>query len=154
MRIGGNNFYGNVLETSPKKNVHGYIPSENVHGHIPMESQTCWGLRLSLTRPSMMAGNWVSIKVLHCSSMEAPRRLPSVWQSSLKKATIWSSVVSLVMKLSRSVMMSMQIEQVSSFLLLGTAWEDATRADSRKRAAFIFFLCLLFLAFLGRVVPC
>merc|ERR1712025_1290734 len=122
-----------------QKNLHGNILSENVHGHIPMESQTCCGLRLSLTRPSMMAGNWVSI---------------NVWQSSLKKATIWSSVVSLVMKLSRSVMMSMQMEHVSSFLLLGTAWEDATRADSRKRAAFIFFLCLLFVAFLRRVVPC
>ena len=32
-------------------------------------------------------------------------------------ATIWSSVVSLVMKLSRSVMMSTQIEQVKSFLI-------------------------------------
>merc|ERR1719275_371448 len=74
-----------------------------------------------------MAGSWVSIKVLHCCS-------------------IWSPVVSLVMKLSRSVMMSMQMEQVSSFLLLGTAWEDATRAERRKRAAFI--LLLLFVAFL------
>merc|ERR1719290_933230 len=80
-----------------------------------------------------MAGSWVSIKVLHCCSIEAPRRLPRVWHSSLKNCTIWSSVVSLVMKLSRSVKM----EQVSSFLLLGTAWEDATRADRRKRAAFI-----------------
>merc|ERR1719507_2224852 len=111
-----------------------------------MESQTCWGLRLSLTSPSMMAGSWVSIKALHCSSIEAPRRLPRVWQSSLKNCTTWSSVVSLVMKLSRSVMMSMQMEQVSSFLLLGTAWEDATRAERRKRAAFI--LLLLFGAFL------
>ena len=34
------------------------------------------------------------------------------------KATIWSSVVSLVMKLSRSVMMSKQIEQVRSFLII------------------------------------
>merc|ERR1711970_952040 len=52
-----------------------------------------------------MAGSWVSIKVLHCCSIEAPRRLPRVWHSSLKNCTIWSSVVSLVMKLSRSVMM-------------------------------------------------
>merc|ERR1719398_194605 len=73
-----------------------------------------------------MAGSWVSIKVLHCCSIEAPRRLPRVWHSSLKNCTIWSSVVSLVM--------SMQMEQVSSFLLLGTAWEDATRAERRKRA--------------------
>ena len=100
----------------PKK-VHWYIPSENVHGHIPMESHTCCGLRLSLTSPSMMAGSWVSIKVLHCCSIEAPRRLPRVWHSSLKNCTIWSSVVSLVMKLSRSVMMSTQIEQVKSFLM-------------------------------------
>merc|ERR1719430_1592548 len=85
-----------------------------------------------------MAGSWVSIKVLHCCSIEAPRRLPRVWQSSLKNCTIWSSVV--------SVMMSMQMEQVSSFLLLGTAWEDATRAERRKRAAFI--LLVLFVAFL------
>merc|ERR550532_2222387 len=80
-----------------------------------------------------MAGSWVSIKVLHCCSIEAPRRLPRVWHSSLKNCTIWSSVVSLVM-------MSMQMEQVSSFLLLGTAWEDATRAERRKRAAFILLL--------------
>merc|ERR1712029_186294 len=112
----------------------------NFHGHIPMESQTCCGLRLSLTSPSMMVGSWVSIRVLHCSSSEAPRRLPRVWHSSLKNATIWSSVVSLVMKLSRSVMMSMQMEQVSSFLLLGTACEEATRAERRKRAAFILLL--------------
>merc|ERR1719289_545433 len=92
-----------------------------------MESQTCWGLRLSLTSPSMMAGSWVSIKALHCSS---------------KNCTIWSSVVSLVMKLSRSVMMSMQMEQVSSFLLLGTAREEATRAERRKRATFIILLVL------------
>merc|ERR550525_349728 len=72
-----------------------------------------------------MAGSWVSIKVLHCCSIEAPRRLPRVWHSSLKNCTIWASVVSMVM------------EQVSSFLLLGTAWEDATRAERRKRAAFI-----------------
>merc|ERR1711970_506510 len=91
-----------------------------------------------------MAGSWVSIKVLHCCSIEAPRRLPRVWHSSLKNCTIWSSVVS-------SVMMSMQMEQVSSFLLLGTAWEDATRAERRKRAAFI--LLLLFGAFLRRVIP-
>merc|ERR1719370_638738 len=65
-----------------------------------MESQTCWGLRLSLTSPSMMAGSWVSIKALHCSSMLAPRSPPRVWHSSLKNCTIWSSVVSLVMKLS------------------------------------------------------
>merc|ERR1719150_1669704 len=77
-----------------------------------------------------MAGSWVSIKVLHCCSIEAPRRLPRVWHSSLKNCTIWSSVVSLVM------MMSIQMEQVSSFLLLGTAWEDATRAERRKRTAF------------------
>merc|ERR1719242_1755451 len=75
-----------------------------------------------------MGGSWVSIKELHCCSIEAPRRLPRVWHSSLKNCTIWSSVVSLVMK-------SMQMEQVSSFLLLGTAWEDATRAERRKRAA-------------------
>merc|ERR1719499_2505183 len=74
-----------------------------------------------------MAGSWVSINVLHCCSIEAPRRLPRVWHSSLKNCTIWSSVV--------SVMMSMQMEQVSSFLLLGTPWEDATRAERRKRAA-------------------
>merc|ERR1712037_687258 len=98
-----------------------------------------------------MAGSWVSIKVLHCCSIEAPRRLPRVWHSSLKNCTIWSSVVSLAMKLSRSVMMSMQMEQVSSFLLLGTAWEDATRAERRKRAAFI--VLLLFGAFLQGVVP-
>merc|ERR1719427_380366 len=85
-----------------------------------------------------MAGSWVSI--------EAPRRLPRVWHSSLKNCTIWSSVVSLVMKLSRSVMMSMQMEQVSSLLLLGTPWEDATRAERRKKATFI--LLLLFGAFL------
>merc|ERR1719507_191320 len=30
----------------------------------------------------MMAGSWVSIKVLHCSSIEAPRRLPRVWRPS------------------------------------------------------------------------
>merc|ERR1719290_822890 len=72
-----------------------------------------------------MAGSWVSIKVLHCCSIEAPRRLPRVWHNSLKNCTIWYSVV------------SMQMEQVSSFLLLGTAWEDATRAERRKRAAFI-----------------
>merc|ERR1719430_2035300 len=108
MRIGVNN-----VDRAHPENVHWYIPSENVHGHIPMESQTCCGLRLSLTRPSMMAGSWVSIRVLHCSSIEAPRRLPRVWHSS--------------------------------FLLLGTAWEDATRAERRKRAAFI--LLLLFGAF-------
>merc|ERR1719370_702600 len=68
-----------------------------------MESQTCWGLRLSLTSPSMVA---------------------------------------LVMKLSRSVMMSMQMEQVSSFLLLGTAREEATRAERRKKATFIILLVL------------
>merc|ERR1719458_116392 len=94
-----------------------------------------------------MAGSWVSIKVLHCCSIEAPRRLPRVWHSSLKNCTIWSSVVSLVMKLSRSVMMSMQMEQVSSFLLLGTAWEDATRAERRKKAAFILLLLSLDLFF-------
>merc|ERR1719228_639587 len=82
-----------------------------------------------------MAGSWVSIKVLHCCSIEAPRRLPRVWHSSLKNCTIWSSVVSLVM-------MSMQMEQVSSFLLLGTAWEDATRAERRKRAAFILLVLI------------
>merc|ERR1719430_477124 len=139
MRIGVNN-----VDRAHPETVHWYIPSESVHGHIPMESQTCCGLRLSLTRPSMMAGSWVSIRVLHCSSIEAPRRLPRVWHSSLKNCTIWSSVVSLVMKLSRSVMMSIQMEQVSSFLLLGTAWEDATRAERRKRAAFILLLLLLF----------
>merc|ERR1712228_379024 len=89
-----------------------------------------------------MAGSWVSIKVLHCCSIEAPRRLPRVWHSSLKNCTIWSSVVSLVMKLSRSVMMSMQMEQVSSFLLLGTAREEATRAERRKKATFIILLML------------
>merc|ERR1712088_1090293 len=89
-----------------------------------------------------MAGSWVSIKVLHCCSIEAPRRPPRVWHSSLKNCTIWSSVVSLVMKLSRSVMMSMQMEQVSSFLLLGTAREEATRAE-RKKAPFIILLVLL-----------
>merc|ERR1719400_2257283 len=72
-----------------------------------------------------MAGSWVSIRVLH---------------SSLKNCTIWSSVVSLVIKLSRSVMMSMQMEQVSSFLDLGTAKEVATRAERRKKAAFILLL--------------
>merc|ERR1712113_1074352 len=90
-----------------------------------------------------MAGSWVSIKGLHCCSIEAPRRLPRVWHSSLKNCTIWSSVVSLVMKLSRSVMMSMQMEQVSSFLLLGTAMEEATRAERRKKAAFILLLLSL-----------
>merc|ERR1711878_165625 len=54
-----------------------------------------------------MAGSWVSIKVLHCCSIEAPRRLPRVWHSSLKN---------------------------------GTAWEDATRAERRKRAAFILLV--------------
>merc|ERR1719209_2844321 len=87
-----------------------------------------------------MAGSWVSIKVLHCCSIEAPRRLPRVWHSSLKNCTIWSSVVSLVMKLSRSVMMSMQMEQVSSFLLLGSLLEEATRAERRKKATFIILL--------------
>merc|ERR1712121_268304 len=90
-----------------------------------------------------MAGSWVSIKVLHCCSIEAPRRLPRVWHSSLKNCTIWSSVV--------SVVMSMQMEQVSSFLLLGTAWEDATSAERRKRAAFI--LLVLFVAFRQGVIP-
>merc|ERR1719490_360130 len=90
-----------------------------------------------------MAGSWVSIKVLHCCSIEAPRRLPRVWHSSLKNCTIWSSVVSLVMKLSRSVMMSMQMEQVSSFLLWGVALEEATRAERRKKAAFILLLLSL-----------
>merc|ERR1719341_2492995 len=75
-----------------------------------------------------MAGSWVSIRALHCSSMLAPRSPPRVWHSSLKNCTIWSSVVSLVMKLSRSVMMSMQMEQVSSFLFLGTAREEAEEA--------------------------
>merc|ERR1739848_730507 len=79
-----------------------------------------------------MAGSWVSIKVWHCC---------------LKNCTIWSSVVSLVMKLSRSVMMSMQMEQVSSFLLLGTAMEEATRAERRKKAAFILLLLSLDLFF-------
>ena len=51
------------------------------------------------------------------------------------------------MKLSRSVMMSMQMEQVSSFLLLGTAMEEATRAERRKKAAFILFLLSLDLFF-------
>merc|ERR1712203_613113 len=115
---------------------------KNVHGHMPMESQTCCGLRLPLTSPSMMTGSWVSIRALHCSSMLAPRRPPRVWHSSLKNCTIWSSVVSLVMKLSRSVMMSMQMEQVSSFLLLGTAREEVTRAERRKKAAFILLLLL------------
>merc|ERR1712212_735956 len=109
---------------------------KNFHGHMPMESQTCCGLRLSLTNPSMMAGSWVSIKALHCSSMLAPRSPPRVWHSSLKNCTIWSSVVSLVM------MLSMQMEQVSSFLLLGTAREEATRAERRKRATFIILLVL------------
>merc|ERR1719275_314752 len=130
MRIGviGVNHYSwrmkNVPKT-PRKISHQNRLMKNVHGHMPMESQTCCGLRLSLTSPSMMAGSWGSIKVLHCSSIEAPKRLPRVWQSSLKNCTIWSSVVSL------------EMEQVSSFLLLGTAWEDATRAERRKRAAFI-----------------
>ena len=44
------------------------------------------------------------------------------------------------MKLSRSVMMSMQMEQVSSFLAFGTAKEVATRAERRKKAAFILLL--------------
>merc|ERR1719239_1093371 len=101
-----------------------------------MESQTCWGLRLSLTSPSMMAGSWVSIKALHYSSMLAPRSPPRVWHSSLKNCTIWSSVVSLVMK-------SMQMEQVSSFLFLGTAREEATRAERRKKAGFIILIVLL-----------
>merc|ERR1712010_279217 len=72
-----------------------------------------------------MAGSWVSIKVLHCCSIEAPRRLPRVRHSSLKNCTIWSSVVSLVMKLSR--------------------------AEMRKKAAFI--LLVLFVAFLQGVIP-
>merc|ERR1712083_1278714 len=81
---------------------------------------TSVGFRLSLTRPSMMAGMLASIMA---------------WHSSLAKSTICCSVVSLVMKLSRSVITSMQMEQVSSFL--GAAKAEATRAESRKRAAFM-----------------
>merc|ERR1712192_93358 len=49
-----------MMKNVPKKSrkmSHGHI-LKNFHGHMPMESQTCWGLRLSLTRPSMMAGSW------------------------------------------------------------------------------------------------
>ena len=99
--------------------------------------QTVIGSRFLLTRSSMIVGRLVSNIALHSASkVGEPITEPRVWQISLKNATIWSSVVASVMKLSMSVMTSTQMVQLSSLLVLGAAKVEATKAEMR-RANFI-----------------
>merc|ERR550534_1550249 len=77
------------------------------------------GSRFWLTRSSMIWGRLFSNMALHSASrVGEPMMLPRLWQISLKNATIWSSVVASVMKLSRSVMTSTQMVQVRSLVLV------------------------------------
>merc|ERR1712083_858108 len=80
--------------------------------HAPRLLQSSWGLRLSLTSPSMMAGIWDSIKDLQIASgtiAESKSHTCSI------HSTIWSSVLSLVSHWSRSVITSMQMSHSRSF---------------------------------------
>merc|ERR1719449_324473 len=105
-----------------------------------------WG-RL-LTRSLMIWGRLFSNMALHSASrVGEPMMLPREWQISLKKAMICSSVVASVMKLSRSVMTSTQMLQVSSLVVLGAARAEAAKAEMR-RANFI----LLVFVFTGRLL--
>merc|ERR1719339_109085 len=97
-------------------------------------------IKIMMIMIMIMMMTWASMRALHWASRLAPNRDPRAWQISFAYATIWSSVVSLVMKLSRSVMMSTQIEQVKSFLLLGTkASAEVNKVkQQRNKNAFIF----------------
>ena len=49
----------------------------------PMLVQTSWGFRLSLTRPSMMAGSWASIRDLQIASGTMAERKEHTWSREI-----------------------------------------------------------------------